>query len=156
MCLRENVSRATGQCIQAQHVLTPQPRDRARKYGGAARALADLKRPVQGERIARGTTHQLQRISDFLVGNNIEERRLPKAHRKRLLERVVKDCVPGLVGEVREDHSVGGSKRVGLAREEEPTAQGHSEQHNHHAGRGSRTGHREKSWRACRLDRARA
>jgi hypothetical protein len=109
--------------MQPHHVLAAQTGNRAGEDGGAPAAPAEIEGHIRKKWIARGVSHQLQRAPHLRVGQNIKEGGLREAHRKRLLERFVKNSVTRLVGEVREDDGVAGLQCVHFfAGEVQPTA----------------------------------
>jgi hypothetical protein len=132
----------------------PKTGNRSGKDRRATAALADIEGHIRGKWIARGTPHQLHGALHLRVGKNIEEGGLREAHRKRLLERVVEDRVSGFVGEVREDHGVGGLDSVYPAGEVQPSAKGQPEKHDQRARRRRPTEQREEFGRGVQLARA--
>ena len=103
---RQQVARVAAHCLQANHVLAAQPRNRADQHRLAARALADLAGDLGRQPLPGRTPHPLQCFVHRAVGDQVEKGGLLQFYRESLLQRVVEYTVAGLVVEIGEDKRV--------------------------------------------------
>ena len=88
--------------IQTEDVFAPDQRQRPAQDGIAIRPPAYLMGDVRSKRTVRRLPHQGERASHFVVGHDLNDRRLLKVDGQRLRERVVERRVTRVVVEVRE------------------------------------------------------
>ena len=70
---RQHVPRVAVHCLQANHVLAAQPRNRPGQHGLAAGALADLAGDLRRQPVTGRTAHQLQGLVHPALGNQVEK-----------------------------------------------------------------------------------
>jgi hypothetical protein len=94
--------------------------NRAGNISLAFRALALLARDAWRKWRIRRLRHHPKRRRNFIVGENIQEWRLPQRHAKRLLQRVIENRIAGAIRKVADEDSVSLGKHSGLAASPEP------------------------------------
>ena len=105
--------------IQRDHVLAAQIGDRTVQHGLDADPLADFASHVAGDALIRRPSHELQSLPHFLLGEDIQIRRLLQIHRQRFLERAVKNRVRRGIHKIGDQDGVSlGHHRPGAAQED--------------------------------------
>ena len=88
--------------FEADHVVTPQARNRAGQHRLQPLALTDFAADFRRHAFIGRAIHQAQRPTHAVVREQIQKRRLPQIHRQRFFERTVKDRIACLVVEIGE------------------------------------------------------
>ena len=133
----EDVAALAIHSFQSQHVLAAETADRTRDIRLAVRALAKLPCYRRSKVAVRGTRHQLQRGRDFIIGEHVEERRLPQRNGKSRLQCVVKYAIARAIRKVGENDSISFRQALAPMRAEIKRAG------NQQSGGGHRSGNQE-------------
>src|SRR5580693_3480238 len=106
LLLRKNLAIQTILSPQSDYKRAAERRYGARHISLASRALADFLSEFAGKRCARRLGHELERVPNLPIRNNIKERRLAECDTQPLFERTVEDGVSGGIVKVGQNNRV--------------------------------------------------
>ena len=112
--------------FQSDHILASNAVDAAVQHGLDAIALTDFAADVAGDAVVWAAAHKLQRLSDLLIREDIQIRRLPEIDRQRFLKRAIEDRIGCGVDEIGNQDRIFFRQRVSALKKDKADAGSHT------------------------------